>query len=90
MVQSTMRYNQLFSIKIHVLIPGDFSLRAGDLVSCDFSEVDPSTSVGIDKRSSGIYMIASVCHRLTSKHTTSNLTLVRDTFGKKTLLKEIL
>ena len=83
MVQSTMRYNQLFSIKIHVLIPGDFSLRAGDLVSCDFSEVDPSTSVGIDKRSSGIYMIASVCHRLTSKHTTSNLTLVRDTFGKK-------
>ena len=83
MVQSTMRYNQLFSIKIHVLIPGDFSLRAGDLVSCDFSKVDPSTSVGIDKRSSGIYMIASVCHRLTSKHTTSNLTLVRDTFGKK-------
>ena len=83
MVQSTMRYNQLFSIKINVLIAGDFSLRAGDLVSCDFSEVDPSTSVGIDKRSSGIYMIASVCHRLTSKHTTSNLTLVRDTFGKK-------
>jgi len=83
MVQSTMRYNQLFSIKIKVLIAGDFSLRAGDLVSCDFSEVNPSTSVGIDKRSSGIYMIASVCHRLTSQHTTSNLTLVRDTFGRK-------
>ena len=79
MVQSAMRYNQLYSIKI----AGDFSLRAGDLVSCDFSQVNPSTSVGIDKRSSGIYMIASVCHRLTSKHTTSNLTLVRDTFGRK-------
>ena len=83
MVQSAMRYNQLYSIKINVLIAGDFSLRAGDLVSCDFSQVNPSTSVGIDKRSSGIYMIASVCHRLTSKHTTSNLTLVRDTFGRK-------
>lgn len=83
MVQSIMRYNQLYSIKINVLIAGDFSLRAGDLVSCDFSQVNPSTSVGIDKRSSGIYMIASVCHRLTSKHTTSNLTLVRDTFGRK-------
>ena len=83
MVQSAMRYNQLYSIKINVLIAGDFSLRAGDLVSCDFSQVNPSTSVGIDKRSSGIYMIASVCHRLTSQHTTSNLTLVRDTFGRK-------
>ena len=83
MVQSAMRYNQLYSIKINVLIAGDFTLRAGDLVSCDFSQVNPSTSVGIDKRSSGIYMIASVCHRLTSKHTTSNLTLVRDTFGRK-------
>jgi hypothetical protein len=28
--QSTMRYNQLFTSKSEVTIPGDFSLHAGD------------------------------------------------------------
>ena len=83
MVQSLMRYNQLYAIKLNVLIPGDFTLKAGDLIECDFSKVSPSKNMGMDKRISGIYMIASVCHRLTSDHTTTNLTLVRDTFGKK-------
>jgi hypothetical protein len=32
MVQSVMRYNQLFSIKINITIAGDFTLRAGDLI----------------------------------------------------------
>jgi hypothetical protein len=83
MVQSLMRYNQMYAIKINVLIAGDFTLKAGDLIKCDFSKVSPSRNSGIEKRNSGIYMIASVCHRLTSDHTTTNLTLVRDTFGKK-------
>ena len=83
MVQSLMRYNQLFSIKINIMIAGDFSLRAGDLIHCEFPElsVDPNTKV--NKRSGGIYMIASLCHNITPRETYTSLTLVRDTFGRK-------
>ena len=38
MVQSIMRYNQLFTIQTNVVIPGDFSIRAGDLVECTFEK----------------------------------------------------
>ena len=83
MVQSLMRYNQLFSIKINIMIAGDFSLRAGDLIHCEFPElsVDPNTKV--NQRSGGIYMIASLCHNITPRETYTSLTLVRDTFGRK-------
>ena len=82
MVQSIMRYNQLFSIKLNVMIGGNFSLRAGQLIHCEFPEMtvhkrkDPNTELG------GIYMIASLCHRITPEDTYTSLTLVRDTFGR--------
>ena len=83
MVQSIMRYNQLFSIKINIMIAGDFSLRAGDLIHCEFPElsVDPNTKY--NRQSGGIYMIASLCHNITPRDTYTSLTLVRDTFGRK-------
>ena len=83
MVQSVMRYNQLFTIKINITIAADFTLKAGDLVHCDFPEVSTSKSSGLNKESSGIYMISSLCHRLTSDQSSTNLTLVRDSFGRK-------
>ena len=82
MVQSIMRYNQLFSIKLNVMIAGNFQLRAGQLIHCEFPETtvqhqqDPNTELG------GIYMIASLCHRITPQDTFTSLTLVRDTFGR--------
>ena len=83
MVQSLMRYNQLFSIKINIMIAGDFSLRAGDLIHCEFPElsVDPNTDV--NRQTGGIYMISSLCHNITPRKTYTSLTLVRDTFGRK-------
>jgi len=83
MVQSIMRYNQLYSIQIDIMIPGDFSLRAGDLVYCDFPELTTERSAQVNDQSGGIYMIASLCHRLTSRDTYTSLTLVRDSFGRK-------
>ena len=83
MVQSIMRYNQLYSIQINIMIPGDFSLRAGDLVYCDFPELTTELSAEVNDQSGGIYMIASLCHRLTSRDTYTSLTLVRDSFGRK-------
>ena len=83
MVQSVMRYNQLFSIKINIMIAGDFSLRAGDLIHCEFPELSREPDKQVNQRSGGIYMIASLCHNITPRDTYTSLTLVRDTFGRK-------
>ena len=83
MVQSVMRYNQLFSIKINIMIAGDFSLRAGDLIHCEFPELSREHNKQVNQRSGGIYMIASLCHNITPRETYTSLTLVRDTFGRK-------
>jgi len=83
MVQSLMRYNQLFTIKINIMIPGNFSLRAGDLIHCDFPELSVENSGMVDQISGGIYMISSLCHRITPEDCFTSLTLVRDTFGRK-------
>jgi hypothetical protein len=82
-VQSKMRYNQMFTIKINVVIAGDFSLRAGDLIHCDFPELTGDDNKSYNKKSGGIYMIASLCHRITSRDTFTSMTLVRDSFGRK-------
>ena len=83
MVQSVMRYNQLFSVKINIMIAGDFSLRAGDLIHCEFPELSAEPNMQVNQRSGGIYMISSLCHNITPSETFTSLTLVRDTFGRK-------
>jgi len=35
-VQSIMRYNQLFTVKTDITIPGDFTIKAGDLLNVVF------------------------------------------------------
>ena len=82
MVQGMMRYNQLFTIKTDVMIAGDFSLRAGDLIYCDFPALTVDHNKDVNKETGGIYMIASLCHRLTRGDCYTSLTLVRDTFGR--------
>ena len=72
----------MFSIKINITIAGDFTLRAGDLIYCEFPEVSTNPNTKPNKKSGGLYMISSLCHRLTPKDTYTSLTLVRDTFGK--------
>ena len=83
MVQSVMRYNQLFSIKINIKIAGDFSLRAGDMIYCEFPELTTDPNTPVNKKSGGLYMISSLCHHITPRETDTTLTLVRDTFGRK-------
>jgi len=81
--QSVMRYNQLFTHKMSIAIAGDFSLRAGDLIYCDFPEVSGKTSRVVSQKVGGIYMIADVCHRLTKNSCYTRLNLVRDSIYRK-------
>ena len=82
-VQTVMRYNQLFSVQINIIIPGDFSIKAGDLVECDFPELSKGNSDQVNKETGGIYMVAHVCHRMTPDSCFTSLGLVRDSYGKK-------
>ena len=83
MVQSIMRYNQLFTVKTDITIPGDFSIKAGDFIECDFPKLAGDEVKDVNPETKGTYMVASVWHRITPKSTTSSLSLVRDSFGGK-------
>ena len=85
MVQSIMRYNQLFTIQTNVMIEGDFSIKAGDMIRCDFPQVQGESggSKDINKQTSGNYLVAYVCHRVTPENTFTSLGLIRDSYGVK-------
>ena len=80
MVQSLMRYNQLFTIQVKLTLGGNFDLQAGDLIYCDFPELNDSSYNSI---TGGIYMISSLAHELTPKTCFTYVTLVRDSYGRK-------
>ena len=82
-VQSIMRYNQLFTVKTDITIPGDFTIKAGDVIECSFPELSGSESEAVNSETKGKYMVASVCHRITPNSSTTSLSLVRDSFGGK-------
>ena len=78
-----MRYNQLFTVKTDITIPGDFTIKAGDVIECSFPELSGSESEAVNPETKGKYMVASVCHRITPDSSTTSLSLVRDSFGGK-------
>lgn len=80
--QAIMRYNQLFATQVVITIPGDFSLHAGDAIYIALPDVTSDTEE-ISKKDSGLYIIADLCHLVSSKETFTKLVLVRDSFGKK-------
>ncbi len=79
--QAIMRYNQLYSIKTTVTIPGDFSLHAGDAIFIDAPELGTETK-DVSKENGGLYIIADLCHYISPKETYTKLNLVRDSFGR--------
>jgi len=81
--QTIMRYNQLFTVAIQIIIAGDFTIKAGDLVEVDFPELSKGNPDQVNKETGGIYMVAHVCHRMTPNGCFSSLGLVRDSYGKK-------
>jgi hypothetical protein len=81
--QSYARYNNLFSIKLSISIAGDMSLRAGDLIFCDFPEVSGKKNTVVSQKKGGEYMIVDVCHRITKNGCFTRLNLVRESIGRK-------
>lgn len=82
-LQSSMTYNKLFTLNVNVTVYGDYSLRAGSIVHCDFPAQGSSEQTGLDKEMSGLYIIADVCTHLTPKTILTKMHLVRDSYGRK-------
>jgi len=82
--QAIMRYNQLFISQISITIPSDYTLHVGDTVRFDApSQQENLKNDDVDKQVGGLYIIAALCHYVTPKECLTNLTLVRDSFGRK-------
>lgn len=81
--RAASRYNQLFTVTLKITLAGDFSLRAGDLIHCDFPELSTKPNPTYNPRMSGIYMISALCHTITANETYTNLELIRDSYGRK-------
>lgn len=79
--QSIMRYNQMFSSKSTITIPGDFSLHAGDAVFVDAKQLSEADEE-VNQEYGGLYIIADLCHYISPKETYTKLNLVRDSFGR--------
>ena len=81
--QSAMRYNQLFASTCSILIPGDFSLHAGDAVFFDAPPQNSEKNYEVNKQTGGLYIITDLCHHITTNGTFTRLNLARDSFGRK-------
>ena len=80
--QGIRRYNQLFSQQISITIGGDFTLHAGDAIYVDLPSNKSETDSEVDKEAGGKYIIADLCHYVSTKDTYTKMNLVRDSFGR--------
>lgn len=79
--QAMQNYRQKVDKIAEAIIPGDFSLHAGDIIWCDVPEDSTKNISQRSDRDSGIYMILELCHKITTTTTTTHLLLGRDSFG---------
>jgi hypothetical protein len=81
--QGIRRYNQMFSQQISITVGGDFSLHAGDAIQVDTPSVKAETDDEVNEETGGKYIIADLCHYISSKETYTKMNLVRDSTGRK-------
>jgi hypothetical protein len=83
LAKSAMRYNLLFSQIVNIMVPCNPSLKAGDVITCEFEKVTASdkNTGSIDESQSGKYLILHLCHNFDSRRSFTSLTLIRDTYG---------
>jgi len=81
LAKSTARYNLLFSQSLNILIPCNVNLKVGDVIHCEFSEMNSGKSNEPDADISGRYLIRELRHHLSQGLNTTSLKLIRDSYG---------
>jgi len=59
------------------------SLRAGDIVFCDFPEISGKKIRVVSQKKSGKYLIVDVCHYITKNGCFTRLNMVRESIYRK-------
>ena len=78
--QSIMRYNTLNTQELHMQVPLNTNLRAGDTIKCMFPKVS-SEDEDVDDEQSGLYLIKELRHHFSTEKSETSMKLLRDTFG---------
>ena len=78
--QSLMRYNTLNTQQMHMQVPLNTNLRAGDTIKCMFPKVT-SEDEDVDDEMSGLYLIKELCHHFDTEKSQTSMLLLRDTYG---------
>ena len=81
---SSTRYNILFNQKYSITIPCNTTLEAGDVLNIEIEDTSNQKEMGPDQRYSGRYVIYSLCHYFEAEKSTTNMNLIRDSYGLHT------
>jgi len=79
--KSLARYNLLFTQALNILIPCNINLKVGDIIYCEFPEMNAGNSKEIDSQTSGYYLIRELRHHFSANQNTTSLRLMRDSYG---------
>jgi hypothetical protein len=83
MSQRKMRYNQLFSQIISILVPLNSNISAGDTIICNFPKITSKARIENDtEQISGKYLVKEVCHHFDPTGSWTSMTIIRDTYGQ--------
>jgi hypothetical protein len=82
--QAAMRYNKIFTNQLTIKVAGDLSLRAGDVIKCDFPQQSTEEIQRPDEEMSGFYMISDICYHMEPDSSLTKMNLVRDSYGRAT------
>ena len=80
MAKSAARYNLLFTQSLNMTVPCNVTLKAGDIVYCEFKVIKGGSS-GIDEQQSGNYLISQLRHHFEGNQMVTSLKLIRDSYG---------
>jgi hypothetical protein len=80
---STMRYNNLFSSKVEMTIPGTFKLSVGDTIFVDSPKIEDVKNPDVNQQHGGKYLISRLCHYVDPTNTYTVMDLVRESVERK-------
>ena len=75
------RYNILFSQNYSIVVPCNTDLEAGDTIKLEVEVISSNKESGPDQKTSGTYIIQSLCHFFEAEKSVTSMKLIRDSYG---------
>ena len=75
------RYNILFSQNYSIVVPCNTDLEAGDTIKLEVEVISSNKESGPDQKTSGNYIIQSLCHFFEAEKSVTSMKLIRDSYG---------